>query len=363
MLQRVERKIITLDALVQRWVDPVLHRLNGTTLEALFGPPIRKVTVRQLLSMRSGINDYDDGWLKKWTNLHPELDFTVLDFLHQVNKTWMFQPGQHCAYSSLNYGILGLLLVALDNVTHWQEFDQMSVIPPHLQSSFNATMFPTSGPCSQYSSKGMVNQYGENLYYYTLPNGTQGVENAENIVFHSMLNESCLNGWTFGNIAAAPRDIAHFYYLLGFSDVFVSPNTRTEMTSFGAFDMGWTPGQPYGLGLMTFDYKTGSPPKTNPRARLIGHGGADYGSQAIISGWNEELKFGLVLAINGDSGMNCSFANFIDNYLWLNEDVCKLYSTVLSVTSQGQLPTLQCGAARDELKGLPSTYRCSNFSK
>ena len=72
-----------------------LHRANGTTLGALFGEgsPIASVTVRHLLSMRSGIPDYDDAALRALTLSQPDTDYSPFDMLAAVNKTFLCTPG------------------------------------------------------------------------------------------------------------------------------------------------------------------------------------------------------------------------------------------------------------------------------
>lgn len=73
--------------------------------------------------MKSGMKDYDDQWLTMWTLSHPDDDFTPLDFLYNVNKTFYFPPGEGEAYSSVGFGLLGLVLVSHSNVTNWENFN------------------------------------------------------------------------------------------------------------------------------------------------------------------------------------------------------------------------------------------------
>jgi CubicO group peptidase (beta-lactamase class C family) len=56
ILKLVESQTIALDDPVYLYVDPFLKKTNGTTLLELWGgdPMIQTVTIRQLLSMRSG---------------------------------------------------------------------------------------------------------------------------------------------------------------------------------------------------------------------------------------------------------------------------------------------------------------------
>ena len=85
--------------------------------------------------MTGGILDYDDGQIKKWTLEHPDDDITPLDFLYQVNKTYV-EPGKAVIYSSVGYMMLGLALVQHSDLTTWKDFDQMSVLPENLRDTY-----------------------------------------------------------------------------------------------------------------------------------------------------------------------------------------------------------------------------------
>ena len=121
------------------------------------------VTVRQLLSMRSGINDYDDDALMQWTYAHPGRDYTPLDFIASVNKTAICDPGACGAYSSVGYEVLGLLLAWHSGARgSWSEFDQLSVLPDRLIAEIgNDTTFMMQGRCSQYPD--VIHQYASRI--------------------------------------------------------------------------------------------------------------------------------------------------------------------------------------------------------
>jgi CubicO group peptidase (beta-lactamase class C family) len=57
-----ERGLIDIDAPISTYVDPLLQRENGTTMLELWGgdATVNNVTARLLMSMRAGMNDYDD---------------------------------------------------------------------------------------------------------------------------------------------------------------------------------------------------------------------------------------------------------------------------------------------------------------
>jgi CubicO group peptidase (beta-lactamase class C family) len=65
VLQQVERGKVGLDDPAYQYVDPPLLRQNGTTMRELWGGnrEVERITVRDLLGMTSGLNDYDDEQL------------------------------------------------------------------------------------------------------------------------------------------------------------------------------------------------------------------------------------------------------------------------------------------------------------
>ena len=67
-LQLVEQNIIDLDIPIRKYVDPILTKLNGTTLAKLFPdePRILESTTREFLAMRSGLADYNDTATTEW---------------------------------------------------------------------------------------------------------------------------------------------------------------------------------------------------------------------------------------------------------------------------------------------------------
>lgn len=62
------------------------------------------------MHMRGGLNDYDDGAMLAWTLAHPDEDFTPIDYLYNVNKTWVCPPGNCEYYSSIGISLLSFAL-------------------------------------------------------------------------------------------------------------------------------------------------------------------------------------------------------------------------------------------------------------
>ena len=93
VLGLVELGLLELDDRIPQHIDPFLMRENGTTLEALYGEEINNVTVRMLLQMRSGLKEYNDAVIKKYTVDYPQWDISPYDYLAIIDNTFVFPPG------------------------------------------------------------------------------------------------------------------------------------------------------------------------------------------------------------------------------------------------------------------------------
>jgi hypothetical protein len=258
-----------------------------------------QITFRMLGGMRGGLHDYNDSWYQYVTVLEGQHDVTPFELLHRVNKSWACAPGTCGVYASTGFELLGLALVQAAGLDRWQDYDQLSVIPPNLRDGYVAMhslplpcctvttthlahgqrtnrpsvppppspplppclvahtkkscalippcythqhpphiclfvvtpthtnantldldacvrvnirypdlTFPGEGPCSKDPL--IVHQYGTaaSIRKETFPPDAPPI----NITFYDLYNDSCLNGWTCGNIAAAPSNVARFHY-------------------------------------------------------------------------------------------------------------------------------------------------------
>lgn len=156
-LQLAEANLIDLDKPIREYVDPILTKLNGTTLRKLFphDPRVLETTTRQFLAMRSGMPDYNATANREWAivrallqlamlaplfmsmfflqyNLlnrtlvvmyyaylrftfapiqtHPDGVFTPLDYVNTVKKTLVCDPGTCGEYSSTGFDFVGFAL-------------------------------------------------------------------------------------------------------------------------------------------------------------------------------------------------------------------------------------------------------------
>jgi CubicO group peptidase (beta-lactamase class C family) len=138
-LQLAEQGKLDLDAPFSRYVDAYFANSGRASFSFSYlwgSTAINDVTVRQLLSMRSGMHDYDDASLVHWTLMQPAgsagRDFEPMDFVFFLtNKTAMWPPGQGGAYSGTGYVLLGLVLAGAMGLENWEQLDQASLRTPH----------------------------------------------------------------------------------------------------------------------------------------------------------------------------------------------------------------------------------------
>jgi CubicO group peptidase (beta-lactamase class C family) len=153
IMKMQEKGKINIDAPIYQYVDPILQRLNGTTMLKLWAgnPLVNNITARDLMAMRGGLKDYDDNSYAAWTWSHPTADWSPFDILHTLDKTFACPPGSCGVYSSAGYDILGLALVQASGLTHWEDYDQKSsVLPASLYNSsdlasYGGVTFPGKG--------------------------------------------------------------------------------------------------------------------------------------------------------------------------------------------------------------------------
>merc|ERR1719353_102769 len=152
----------------------------------------------------------------------------------------------------------------------------------------------------------IVHQYLRNPFHghsRTSVNGTITV----NDTIVDIYNNSCLNGWSCGNIAIAPIDAARFHWDLHHG-AFISNQSLHDMMDFDhGTTQGWDP-QPYGLGMMKSFPSEGRIWEADPHnvTFTVGHAGQDYGSSGTLSGYNIPYEFGIALFGGSQGALNCS---------------------------------------------------------
>lgn len=102
-------------------VDRIFMASNGTTLDGIWGgdKKLENVTLYNLMHMKGGLNDYSDGGMLQWTLSHPNSDFSPLDYIHTLNKTWVCDPGTCEYYSSVGMSLLAFALAQHSGADSW----------------------------------------------------------------------------------------------------------------------------------------------------------------------------------------------------------------------------------------------------
>jgi CubicO group peptidase (beta-lactamase class C family) len=210
-----EQGKIDLDAPISIYVDPILTRLNGTTMDELWrgSDQVVNITARNLMGMRAGLQDYDDTALAAWTFSHPHDDWSPFDMMHALNKTFVCPPGTCGVYASSGFDLLGLALAHITGCKDWADYNQLAVLPPALLNStsgrkltsYAGVRFPVKGVCSVDPM--VVHQYRMQILNATQHIGSSSkggdtIAHEYTVRYSDIVDYSCLNGWTCGNIAA-----------------------------------------------------------------------------------------------------------------------------------------------------------------
>lgn len=265
---------------------------GGVTLESLFGPLINNVTIRHLLQMHSGIQEYDNKATREYQNTHRDEDLGPVWVLNFTNRTFECAPGTCAHYSSTNYVLLGLVLANHANASSWDRFDQRSWIPASSSSSFPNMYYPVHGQCRNFTSATGTDNHSTMHGYQT----NWGLSWNESDVY----DMSCTQGWTCGNLVAPTADVAEFFWtLLGppsqGANAMLKESTLKEMLTFKSdtyFDSSTFFG--YGLGMMNF---TSMDWGFADGGAFHGHNGLTYGFGAQ-SGYNYDLEFAVTWVNN-----------------------------------------------------------------
>eukprot|EP00729_Bicosta_minor_P002189 gene2189-5403_t len=350
IMQLHEQKRIDIDAPIYQYVDPILTRLNKTTMLQLWNgdTTCHNITARMLMGMRGGIHDYNDTWYQEVTIDDPSYDVSPFDLLHRLNKTWVCPPGTCGEYASTGFEILGLALAEITGAHNWWDYDQFSVLPKKVKGNYNHTEFPIRGLCSKHPN--IVHQYnawwGEAKGWIPQPNESVKVNITD------LDKDSCLNGWTCGNIAASPGDIARFHWDLHHGNI-VSAESLKDMMHWTPMHVGWEP-QLYGLAMM---YETCEDFRFDIITYTVGHAGADYGSLGMMSGYNPKYKFGISLVSNSATSLNLLAIVSNGTAPRLNCSVCPL-CPVLKPVAKLCLPAIkkQCGAVQHNKSECAKCY-------
>ncbi len=131
LLQLVDERKLKLD-------DPVSKFKLGVTV-----PNGNKITIRQLMQMRSGLIDLYALPAFQALDIGPNATFNRTHWLQlAVDHPPLFPPGTKWNYSNTNYMLLGMVIEAVTHETVANEIDKRILVPLGLKE----TSFPVSDP-------------------------------------------------------------------------------------------------------------------------------------------------------------------------------------------------------------------------
>ena len=297
VMRLVDAGKIRLDDPIVKYLDVPMNRMWNTTLEALFGPTARNVTVAHVIRMKSGLGDIEGvkGWER--SVLFGGVDDPI-DDLRAVARTmcstgscvWHFAPGTETEYCSTNFLLAGLLLLAHAPVgqQHWQSFDQRSSLTENFSTEYPHCFFPTFGPLQDEGLSSVGNCY----IFGRAQIATQ---------------DASIMGMGWGGTVASAWDVARFYFDLlapmGGTGI-VSSESLAYMQTWEMLSYGWDTGtKRYGAGLETNNptmKKMWRAPPLDHIATGIGHHGQTY-SFECLAGFYPKLNASITVATNQDS--------------------------------------------------------------
>lgn len=294
ILKLVESGRLLLEQPAWPYVDAALLRLGSNqTLAMLLGPAARNVTIAHMLGMSSGIADFDvpsldaDN-LRRATDGETVSPVDILSGVARFPKKFVCEPGACVSYSSTNYILLGLVLLALDDsAASWDELDQGSVLPR--QDAFQHTAFMNRGPIGDANI--VVGHEGKAAGLWPIRGPTV-----------IAAQDSSVLGWTCGNLVSTTREVALFFWQLLVEESIISHATLQHMKELRPLGVGWGSGHiSYGLGVMLKQTSFAKHAESGEWGTYLGHGGNTYGflsEQGLITQLN--ATFSVAVNANAD---------------------------------------------------------------
>jgi len=236
VLQLVERGRLSLEARLPDVLPAdVVNRFRSAA----------DITVRMLLSHRSGIPEWDLPAQDDYAARHPRHVWTIAEILDlAAAKPPVFAPGAAYAYCNTEYNLLGLIIDRVANRSWRHEITRRIVRPLRLTH----TSLPAPGNLSIK---------GAHAHGYLVLDGR--------MVDKTRLDPSMAGAAGGSGLVTTVQDLARFWDALLKGRLFRHPGTLKQMLTFGPTPGDVTSG--YGLGVERYTVPGGS--------ELIGHlGGA-----------------------------------------------------------------------------------------
>jgi len=229
ILQQVDRGRLKLSNKLNRWVKGI--------------PNGKRITVRDLLAMRSGIYDYtSDARFTRAFNANPLLRFKPSDVIAIIKRHRpLFAPNARTQYADSNYVLLGIILEKVTKRSVESVITRDIIKPAGLRG----TSFPTTARLASPFSHG----------YYAGDKGDGQLRD------YTAVNPAV--AWTAGGMVSTIDDLQKWGRALATGKL-LSRSLQAQRLKFGTIPNGAGPRVGYGLGILRF-------------GDWLGHDGAIFG--------------------------------------------------------------------------------------
>lgn len=303
ILKLVSEGRLSLDDEVAPLVDSLLARMADAdptqsfrSLADLWGAAnVTGTTLRQLLSMTSGVPDFDTATpcspsqvgcvpadpLRKTLYADPGHGYSPTRLMDEpwVAQRWQgpctktFRPGMKpFCYSSTNFMLLGMVLAAHEEDSNWTQFDQAVFLPSVLKGCL---AFALQGAPARYTAV-----HGYDRTSYNMPKTQHNDRDIWRV-------DGVFSGWTASDIIAPASAIADLTWEVFGPSPSIAPKDYVAQMVPRETDI-------YGLASHNLGRNTG---QTGKYGVAYGHLGATYGYQSVTA-YFPELNFVLTVATN-----------------------------------------------------------------
>ena len=220
ILRQVQKSRINLDDAASTWLpQSIVHGFSGMS----------GVTVRQLLTMTSGLPDYlDDAYIEDALRNPKQVQLAEIAVRYAFDYPALFSPGKRFDYSNTNYVLLGLILESATGLDYAEAIQQEVFSPSGMKSAF---------------------VFGSKALPAGFPSGHEDSRHYRQYYSH--------NGFGDGGVISSARDLAKFYRALFTEGTLLPPHLMDELLHDPL-------GENYGMGIELED-------------GLVGHSGGDLG--------------------------------------------------------------------------------------
>jgi len=227
--------------------DPIAKFVPGV-------PNGKKITIRELAEMRSGLYSYSfDPGFNKTLDKQPKKAWTSgellkIAFSHKPN----FAPGKEYEYSNTNIILLGVVIEKLTGQTASKAFQERIFGPLRMKHSSlpEPNQWKIPGPHAEGY------QFGTNVQTiesYAVPKAEQAAALDGTLLPVNYTDSNPSWAWTAGGAISTPRELATYAKALGTGKGLLSPKMqKVRLKSLRPVVPGDKSGVAYGIGLAQF---------------------------------------------------------------------------------------------------------------